>query len=38
MPKYFFYKSFFMLTKLCSQTKYTNMKIRALSSKTRFEN
>jgi hypothetical protein len=27
-----------MLTKLCSPTKYEKIKIRALSSKTRFEN
>jgi len=27
-----------MLTKLCSRPKYENLKIRALCSKTRFEN
>ena len=38
VPKYFFLKTIFMLTKLWSQPKYKNMKIRALSSKTHFEN
>jgi hypothetical protein len=27
-----------MLTKLCSRTKTQNLELRALSSKTRFEN